>query len=119
LGEYLEGKVAFSKVAIDVGIENLIVVPGFESHRNSSELIASPEMAKLFAQIVSAYSNPILVVDLPAVLSADDALAISPIIDGFLLVVAESETVREDVSKAMDVLREATLFGVVHNKAAK
>jgi capsular exopolysaccharide synthesis family protein len=118
LGDYLAGKASFSSVAVDVGIENLIVVPGFESHKNSSELIASPQMVELFAQIVSGYPNPILIVDLPSVLSADDALAISPIIDGFLLVVSESETFREDVTRSMDVLRESNLFGVVHNKAS-
>lgn len=117
VGSFLAGKASFSSIACTVGVDNLIVVPGFERHTNSSELIASSRMVDLFASIVTTYPNPILIVDLPAVLSADDALAISPIIDGFMLVVSQGETLREDVTRSLEVLKESNIFGVVHNKS--
>ena len=118
IGDYVAGKAAFGSIAYDVGIENLVVVPGFERHLNSSELIASSPMVDLFANIVTQYRDPFIIVDLPSVLTADDALAISPIIDGFLLVVSESETLRDDVTKSLELLRGSNIFGVVHNKAS-
>ena len=116
LSQYLAGSASFSQACCDVGIGRLVVVPASGTQSNSSELITSKPMFGLLTNILSAATGPIIILDLPAVLSADDVLAISPIVDGFVVVVSESETVRGDVSRTMDMLHDANVLGVVLNK---
>ncbi len=116
LSDYLAGRASFSQACCDVGIGRLVVFPASGRQSNSSELITSKLMFALLTNILSAVTNPIIILDLPAVLSADDVLAISPIIDGFLVVVSESETVRRDVARTLEVLDNSDILGFVLNK---
>jgi len=117
LGEYLAGRTPLSRVCCDVGIEHLLVLPSSQHQPNSSELLTSESMQGLLNTILSTVSDPIIIIDVPAILSADDALAISPWIDGFLMVVSESETTREDVKRSLEILSETNVVGVVLNKS--
>jgi Mrp family chromosome partitioning ATPase len=74
-------------------------------------------MGSLLSTILSSVTNPVIILHLPPILSADDALAIAPSVDGMLLVVAEGETSREDLGRAMDLLRTTNVIGVVLNKS--
>lgn len=117
LGEYLAGRTPVSRVCCQVGIEHLFVLPSSQRQLNSSELITAQPMQQLFRTILSTVSDPIIIVDVPAILSADDALAIAPWVDGLLLVVSESETDREDVTRSLEILSDANIAGVVLNKS--
>ncbi len=117
LGEYLAGRTPLSRVCCEVGIERLLVLPSSQCQPNSSELLTSDSMEGLLQTILATVKDPIIIIDVPAILSADDALAISPLVDGFLMVVSESETNREDVKRSLEMLRETNVIGVVLNKS--
>ena len=117
LGEYLAGRTTINRVCCRVGIENLNVLPSSQRQSNSSELLSSDTMHNLLRTILATSSNPIILIDLPAILSADDALAISPWVDGFLMVVSQSESGRDDVSRSLEMLRGTNMMGVVLNKS--
>ena len=118
LGEFLAGRIPLSQVCCQVEVDRLFVLPSSQIQSNSSELVTSQTMQSLFRMILATSPNAIVIVDLPAVLAADDALAISPWIDAFLMVVSESETDREDVTRSAEMLRDATIAGVVLNKSS-
>jgi protein-tyrosine kinase len=117
LGEYLAGRTPLSRICCEVGLEHLLVLPSSQRQPNSSELISSPSMQELLNNIGRTVNDPIIIIDLPAILSADDALAISPWVDGFLLVVSEADTGREDVTRSLEMLRDSNLLGVVLNQS--
>lgn len=117
VGDYLSGGRKLEDVVWSVGVGNLFVVPGKGRLEHSSELLVSKPMAELVSAIRSDPSEPIIIIDLPPVLAADDALAIVPIIDSLLFVVAEGETKRADVTHSLELLREVELLGVVLNKS--
>jgi protein-tyrosine kinase len=117
LEDYLAGKTPINQVLWDIGIDGLTVAPSCNSVRDSSELITSGGMGSLFSTILSSVTNPVIILHLPPILSADDVLAVAPNIDGMLLVVAEGTTAREDLSRAMDLLRTTNVIGVVLNKS--
>ena len=119
LGEYLAGRTPLSRICCEVGIERLLVLPSSQHQQNSSELLTSEPMQGLLQTILSTVSDPIVIIDVPAILTADDALAISPWVDGFLMVVSESETTRQDVTRALEMLRETNVLGVVLNKSSE
>jgi protein-tyrosine kinase len=117
LGEYLAGRTPINRVCCEIGIERMLVLPSSQRQPNSSELLTSELMQGLLKTIRSTVSNPIVVIDVPPILSADDALAISPWVDGFLLVVSESQTDRDDVTRSIEMLRDSNVVGVVLNKS--
>lgn len=117
LGEYLAGRLPIKNICCSVGIEHLLLLPSSQRQSNSSELITSQSMQSLMRTILSTASNPVVVMDLPAILSADDALAISPWVDGFLMVVSESGSTREDVTRSLEILRDSSVLGVALNKS--
>lgn len=119
VGEYLAGRVSMSKISCNVGIDHLRVLPSSQRQPNSSELLTSQNLQSLLKTILNSASDPIVVIDVPAILTADDALAISPVVDGYLMVVSESETGRDDVSRALEIMRDINVFGVVLNKSVK
>ena len=119
LGEYLSGRVPISRVCCDVGIDHLLVLPSSQHQMNSSELITTQLMQGLLKTILATVSDPIVIIDLPAILAADDALALAPWVDGYLLVVSESHTRRDDVTRSLEMLRDSNVLGIVLNKSSE
>lgn len=117
LGEYLSGDVSLPDILWDVGVEHLKIIPGSKRFQHSSELLTSPKMRNLITEVISAPNNPIMILDLPPVLSADDALAIGPMVDTILFVVAEANTKRSDILRSLDLMKSFNIMGVVLNKS--
>jgi Mrp family chromosome partitioning ATPase len=53
------------------------------------------------------------------VLVTDDALVVAPKIDAFLVVASEKLTSRADLTKALELLKEFPIAGVVLNRASE
>lgn len=122
IGAYLDRNVDLSSILWNVGVENLAVLGSRDRFADSSERITSKRMQELIKTFKKASPKPIVIFDLPPVLTADDAVAISPYMDGVLMVASERETRREDLSHAMDMLQGAqgtTVLGVVLNKVGR
>jgi Mrp family chromosome partitioning ATPase len=54
---------------------------------------------------------------LPPALSTDEALVVAPRTDAMVLVVTEGVTRREGLSKAIEVLSEFNVAGIIMNKS--
>lgn len=117
LAGYLDGGIELQDILWDVGVDNLIVLANRDRVSDSSERITSKGMLKLIQNLKGASPKSIVIFDLPPVLTADDPVAISPYVDGFLMVVAEGETPRDDLAHAIDLLHSAKFLGLVLNKS--
>ena len=100
------------------GIERLVVLPGHTSVSHSSEMLSSPKMVSLAAELKSRYPSRIVLLDMPPVLACDDVLAFSPHFDAVLLVAEEGETKKEELSQAAKLLEKTNLVGSVMNKSS-
>ena len=84
----------------------------------SSDVLASDRGRQLFAELRARLSDrTVIVVDLPPLLAADDALAVAPLLDALLLVVAEGQSERSDVLESRHLLESFNLIGTVLNKS--
>jgi len=119
LAAYFNGLADLTSILWDVGVENLAVLANRDRLPDSSERITSKPMQQLIDSLKSGSPKPIIIFDLPPVLTADDAVAISPMVDGMLMVAAEGETPREDLAHGLDLLRTANVLGVVLNKSGR
>ena len=101
---------------IEVGIENLSVLPGGISPPNPAELLGSERMAFLISFLKTHFD--IIIIDTPPVLPASDAMILAPHADGIMLVIKSGHVKRELIGKAVDLLKKtkANLIGVVLNQ---
>jgi hypothetical protein len=63
------------------------LISGGDPVRDSAELISSPRMAELAAEMKARYSDRYIFFDLPPLLAEADALAFAPLVDCILMVV--------------------------------
>ncbi|MDO9049317.1 MAG: CpsD/CapB family tyrosine-protein kinase [Methylobacter sp.] len=117
LVDCLKSDVALEDVLVNPGIERLVVLPGKNSDNNSSELISSRKMISLIQEIKSRYESRIIILDLPPLFAADDAMVLMPYADAALLVVEDGKNTTEELQHSMYILEQTNLLGLVLNKS--
>ncbi len=71
----------------------------------------------LIQELKHRYESRIIILDLPPLLSTDDAMVVMPQVDCVLMVVANGVSTPEEIEKAFNLLPKEKLVGVVYNKA--
>jgi len=99
------------------GYERLTILPARARVEQSSELLAAQRTGELMQELRTRYPNRILIVDLPPVLAADDALAFSRHVQAGLLVVAECVSGREGIKRSLALLDKLPIVGTVLNRS--
>ena len=100
-------------------LPKVVVLPAGRPVDNSAELLNSPKMVELITEMRTRYPERLVVVDVPPVLSAADALAFAPYVDATLLVVEDGSTSRDDLKRAVELLDCTNVIGTVLNKVRK
>ena len=116
VSDCLANNVPVEQALLRTNIDRLVVLPNVRNVEDSSELISSPAMADLAAQLTSDPKR-IVIYDMPPLLAADDMLAFQRFTDALLLVVSEGTTKRTDALKALELLDNVNLIGVVLNRS--
>jgi len=97
------------------GLANLVVLPAGKSTPQSVELLSSPLMVDLVRELKHFYPDRYVLFDLPPLVYAD-ALAFAPLVDGIILVVEAGSTPREEITRALALLKAFPVLGCVLNK---
>jgi capsular exopolysaccharide synthesis family protein len=97
------------------GLANLVVLPAGQPTTQSGELLSSPLMVDLVRELKHFYPDRYVLFDLPPLLYADP-LAFAPLVDGIILVVEAGSTPREEISRAVEMLKKFPVLGCVLNK---
>jgi capsular exopolysaccharide synthesis family protein len=117
LCDFLEGNAEISECLINPGIERLVLLPIRRPVLNSSELLSSPRIRTLLAELKNRYEKRIIIYDLPPLLPTDDSLVVLPNMDASLLVLQEGETAAGEIQRCIDFLQDHNLLGTVLNKS--
>jgi protein-tyrosine kinase len=117
LVDCLTSDLSLYETCINPGIERLVVLPGRNSNKNSSELISSRRMLDLIKEIKSRYASGIIIFDLPPLFAADNALLLMPHVDAALLVVEDGKNSFDELQQSMYILEDTNLLGLVLNKS--
>jgi capsular exopolysaccharide synthesis family protein len=104
---------------IDVGVENLWLVPSGPLPPNPADILGSRKMEKAIAALKSRAD--IVLFDAPPIVSVTDAAVLGTKVDGVLLVVCAGRTRREHIQRAKDVLERVhvRIVGAVLNDAPR
>ena len=100
------------------GIARLSVVPTLAPLAAASEALAGGRTRDLIDALRTSDGRRLLIVDLPPALLSDHVLTVSPLLDGFVLLVTEGQTLREDVERAFELLGRDRIVGTVLNRSS-
>jgi len=116
LSDYLRNNMPLSDLLVSPGIEKLVVLPGGKPLTNSSELLGSPRMESLVAELKERYANRFIIFDSCSLLEFADPLVLSRLIDGILIVVEAEKTTKNDLKRTFELLRDKPVIGTLLNK---
>ncbi len=114
--DYINGTQKLENILIHPGFERLVLLPGTPQGAFTSEILSSPEMKKVKDELVARYPGRLIIFDLPAVLSHDDALVFAPGCDATLMVIEEGGTKKKEIERAYQLLDGCNIIGSVLNK---
>lgn len=117
LKDYLSGDLELSEVLINPGIKRLVILPGVGRAEDSAELLSSPKMASLVADIKSQYDSRVIIFDVPPVLQTDDVSLAASYFDSTLLVLEDGKNTESNITKSLQMLEGSHLLGTVVNKS--
>ena len=117
LAEVLVGVATLAEATQSVGDSGVDVLVGGALPPNPGELVASSHMAAVLAEARGSYD--VVVVDTAPILAVADALSITHIADGIVLVARAGTTVVKDLQRSLDAIHGAggQVYGVVINGA--
>lgn len=119
LAEYLSGKVPLEACLLRPGSGRLTLLPAGTPQQASSELLASPRMRTFVEEVKQRYTERTIIIDLPPLLTSDDALALLPLADAALLVIEDGRTRIDELHRCAELLAGSCLLGTVLNKVRR
>lgn len=119
LGDYLLHDRPLSELMINPGIPRLVILPAGKPLLNSTEMLRSPKMVNFVNEVKTRYPSRIIIFDMPPILTKVDTLSFSPYVDCVLLVIEEGTTKKEELTRAVTLLKSSQLIGTVFNKSVE
>ncbi len=118
LSDYLMGKATLDQVLHTTANSHLSVIPAGTPHENPLQLLTSPEMAALHAELTRRADA--IVFNSPSLLRYADGRAIAKIANSVILVAKKGVTKRNALRYCADMLRRTNsrLLGVVLNDSS-
>jgi len=114
--DYLNGDAQLQEVFVNPNIPRLTILPNHKAIVNAAEMIMTSRMKELVTDIRDRYESRMVIFDLPALLTTDDALAFLPQVDCVLIVVENGATTKSEIRDAIRLLQSTPILGTVLNK---
>ncbi len=116
LSDHLLDEVPLSELTVWPGVEKLTIISGGRRIASGSALLGSPRMKALVEDVKGRYPERYVFFDAPPLLGGADALALIPLVDYVLVVVQAGKTSVDKVKKAMALIPEEKVLGMVLNR---
>ncbi len=116
LSSYLAGVSALDLITVPhPAITNLEAIPTGPIPPNPADLLSSRRLSELIGELRNRYK--FVVIDSPPIMAATDAVILSVLVDGVLMVVRSGETPKEAFTRTRDLLNgvKCRMLGVVLN----
>ena len=113
LSNVLGKEVDWRETVRETAIKGLSVMGAGMGVKNASELISSSRLPQFLAEVKKHYGA--IIFDSAPVLPVTDAVVLSSLMDGVILVVKANQTSRDSVAKSLRLLRDvrAKIFGAI------
>ncbi len=115
LVDHLQHRENLEDLIVSSGVDKLKILPSGPPPVNPSELLGSEVMVELVDELVSRYSDRIVLLDSPPLHAAAETAILAQNVDGVLLVVGWGGSRREHVKALADIIGRERIIGVVFN----
>ncbi len=120
LSNYLMGEVTLAESLINpTDVDNLLILPSGKTRIDSVELLDSVRTTRLIESLKDQYPDSLVVFDVPPILFAGDAIALSRHIDCMLIVVEDGRTRPDELKRVWELLEGKNVIGTVLNKSQR
>jgi Mrp family chromosome partitioning ATPase len=118
IAEAILGRCDIEEAMIQTSLPGLAVIAAGEVPSGSRSMVAHSDA---LASVVEGIGNVVdfVVLDVPPVLSTSDAVALSTLADGYILVVAKRTSTGAQVLKAIEAMEPLPFFGSVVNNSSR
>jgi len=116
LSDYFRKEISVGELLVNPGLAKMVVLPAGKPLQGSTEILGSPKMEKLVAEMKARYPDRYVIFDCPPALTVSDALVFSSYVDAVILVVEAGRTSRGQIRKAVQLLKDANILGLVMNR---
>jgi len=118
ISEYFTGDARPEDVLVQTSVPNLVLAGGRQAVDGASEMLAGPRFEQLLEYVHERWPDSVVIIDLPPVNVTDETLVVAPRVDAVLLVVSEGKTQRSDLERALGVLSDFKVAGVIINRSS-
>ncbi len=100
-------------------IEKMTLISGGRVTQDGAELLGSPRMRDLMAELKGRYADRFIIVDAPPILGGADTMVLAQYVDGIVVVVESGKTPLKQIQGAMELVPKEKFLGFVLNKHAE
>lgn len=108
---------AVEEALLTTDVPGLSLLPAGKPHEYITEMIGSQRMANLIHEFSTRYSDRIIVMDAPPLISTPEAQVLAGLVGQIVYVIEAGKTPYAIVKDAMEMLPEDKAIGVVLNKS--
>lgn len=116
LGDYLRNMATLEEIITWPGIEKMTLISGGQTMEYSTELLGSPQMKNLVAEMKNRYPDRYIIFDLPSILDGADAITFAPLVDAIIMVTQVGRNSVKEINKALGLFPQEKLLGFVLNR---
>lgn len=116
LTNYLVDQIPLQEILKNSGKENLRIIPAGKPSPKASELIGSKKMVELLTSLREFGEDTYVVIDSPPALTASEAILLSRMVDGVILVIKAEHAPRGAIRKLVNSFAKQKILGVVFNQ---
>jgi len=116
LGDFLLNDCSLNEIISWPGVEKLTLISGGQTIQDTTELLGSPQMKSLVAEMKERYADRYVIFDLPSLLEGADAITFAPLVDGILMVSQSGRNSVKEINKALDLVPKEKILGFVLNR---
>jgi non-specific protein-tyrosine kinase len=118
LVDHLLDGVPLNELIVWPEVDQLTLISGGRTIADSAELLASPRMRALLAEMKSRYADRYILLDSPPILSGADTLTLAELVDGIVVVVESGKTDMKVLADALALIPKEKIVGFLLNKHA-
>jgi capsular exopolysaccharide synthesis family protein len=115
LSDYLSGQHPLESLLKKTAVDKLTILPSGPPPPNPSELLSSPAMRALLAEVRDRYPDRYIILDSPPPQLTAETTALAQYVDGIILVVKYASTPKALLAELVEKLGQEKIIGVVMN----
>ena len=104
-------------VLLSTDVPGLTLVPAGKPHEFITEMVASHRMTQLIEEVGSRYSDRIIILDAPPILSTPESQVLAGLVGQIVFVIEAGKTPQTIVQDALEMLPREKAIGLVLNKS--